>query len=171
ILLGIYMAKRNAPEADAMMGYFCEVGVLRTEVSSDLSFLALLSRVRETVVNAHAHEEMPFDVLGEELKKNGQTPPDVRAIFTFETFSQGSWRLGDLEVNPLGIAIRKSMPWRFSLRVRDEGGVFSGLAKFDARLHDPHLVRKMMRRYVRLLEAVVEQPAARLCDIEEKLGR
>jgi len=121
-------------------------------------------------INAHAYEEMPFDVLGEELKKCGQAPPDLRAIFTFETFSERSSRLGDLEVDYRGIAARNTMPWRFQMRVRDEGGAFSGLARFDARLHDPYLVRRMMRNYVRLLEAVVRKPAARLCDVEEELG-
>ena len=53
------------------MGYFCDIGLLRTSVSSDLSFLETLRRVRETVLNAHAHEDMPFEVLGEEMQKRG----------------------------------------------------------------------------------------------------
>ena len=163
IMLGVYMAKRNAPESDRMMGYFCDIGVLRTSVSSDLSFLELLRRVRETVLNAHANEDMPFDVLGEELKKSGQAPPDLRAIFMFESFSESS-RLGDLEVNQLTIATRTTMPWRFQMQVRDAGRVFCGWAKFDARLHDPQLVRRMVRNYVRLLEAVVKEPGSRLYD-------
>jgi len=61
------------------------------------------------------------------------------------------------------------MPWRFQMRVRDGGGAFSGRAKFDACLHDPLRVRKMMRNYVRLLEAVVARPATRLCEAEEGL--
>jgi non-ribosomal peptide synthetase component F len=170
IMLGIYMAKRSAPESDRMMGYFCDIGVLRTKASSDLSFLELLCRVRETVVSAHAHEDMPFDLLGEELGKSGKAPPDLRALFTFETFSEGASRLGDLEVSRIPV-YTKSMPWRFQMRVRDSRGRFSGLAKFDARLHDPHLVRRMMRAYVRLLEAVVRRPEGRLCDLEEELGR
>ena len=156
-MLGVYMAKRNALESDRMMGYFCDIGVLRTSVSSDLSFLELLRRVRETVLNAHANEDMPFDVLGEELKKCGQAPPDLRAIFMFESFSEQSSRLGDLEVNQLTIATRTTMPWRFQMQVRDAGRVFCGWAKFDARLHDPQLVRRMVRNYVRLLEAVVRR--------------
>ena len=121
IMLGVYMAKRNALESDRMMGYFCDIGVLRTRVSSDLSFLELLCRVRETVLNAHAYEDMPFDVLAEELRKSGQTPPDLRAFFNFESFSEQPFRLGDLEVNQLRIFTRPTMPWRFQMHVRDEG--------------------------------------------------
>ncbi len=104
IMLGIYMAKRNAAEADGMMGYFCDLGVLRTRVSSDLSFLELLCRVRETVLSAHAHEDMPFDMLGEELARCGRHRPDLRAIFLFESFAEQFWRIGDLEVSQLATA-------------------------------------------------------------------
>jgi Condensation domain/TubC N-terminal docking domain len=170
IILGTHMAKRSVPESDRMMGYFSEVGALRTTVSSELSFPELLGRVRETVVDAHAHEDMPFNVLLEELKKCSGAWLDIRAIFTFEALSEPVGRLPDLEVHKFAIGIQNSMPWRFQMRVRDEGKAFSGLARFDARLHDPHLVRRMMRDYVRLLAAVVRRPEARLCDLEEELG-
>ena len=164
VMLGVYMAKRSASKSDHMVGYFCDVGVLRTRVSSDLSFLELLEGVRETVLNAHAYEDMPFDVLAEELKNSGQAPPDLQAFFNFESFSGERYRLGDLKVNQLRIATRPTMPWRFQMHVRDEGATFSGLATFDARLHDPELVRRMVLNYVKLLEVVVRNPSTRLCD-------
>ena len=37
------------------------------------------------------------------------------------------------------------MPWRFQMHARDEGATFSVMATFDARLHDPDVVRRMMR--------------------------
>ena len=170
IILGVYLAKRTVPGSEGMMGYFCDIAFLRTRVSSDLSFLELLRVVRETVLNAHAHEDMPFDVLREEIEKLGQVLPALHAIFSFETVSDLPFRLGDLQVNGVPLGARNAMPWRFQMRVRDEGGAFSGRAKFDARLHDPPLVRRMMRNYVRLLEAVVARPAMRLCEVEEELG-
>jgi hypothetical protein len=170
IMLGAYMAKRNAPESDSMMGFFADIEPLRTRVSSELSFLELLSQVHDTVLNAHVHEDMPFDLVSEELKKCGQAPPDIRAIFMVESFFGQSYRLGDLEIKRLPVEMRKAMPWRFQMRVRDGGRAFYGRAKFDARLHDPQLVRRMVRNYVRLLTAVVAKPAMRLCDVEEELG-
>jgi amino acid adenylation domain-containing protein len=170
IMLGTYLAKRNVPGSEGMMGYFCDIGLLRTRVSSHLSFLELLRAVRETVLNAYAHEDMPFDVLAEQFQKLGQVQPALRAIFMFETLSGIPSRLGDLQVNYLPVATGNTMPWRFQMRVRDEGRAFSGRAKFNACLHDPHLVRRMMRNYVRLLEAVAKNPTARLSDVEGELG-
>lgn len=170
IMLGAYMAKRNAPESDRMMGFFADIGPLRTRVSSDMSFLELLSQVRDTVLNAHAYEDMPFDLVSEELKKCGQAPPDIRAIFMVESFLGHRYRLGGLEIKPLGVETRNTMPWRFQMRVRDGGRAFYGRAKFDARIHDPQGVRIMMRNYVRLLEEAVKRPAAPLCEIEEALN-
>jgi hypothetical protein len=170
IMLGVYLAKRTVPGSEEMMGYFCDIAFLRTRVSSHLSFLELLRGVRDTVLNAHAHEDMPFDVLREEIEKLGRVPPALRAIFMFEKVSELPFRLGDLQVNTIPLTARNAMPWRFQMRVRDGGGRFAGRAKFDARLHDPSLVRRMMRNYVRLLEAVVARPETRLCQVEEELG-
>ena len=170
IMLGAYLAKRTVSESEEMMGYFCDLAFLRTRVPSHLSFLELLQLVRETVLNAHAHQDMPFDVLREEFEKLGQIPPAPRVIFMFEIVSDLPFRLGDLQVNGLPLAAPNTMPWRFQMRVRDGGGAFSGRAKFDARLHDPPLVRRMMRNYVRLLEAVVARPTTPLCEVEEELG-
>jgi non-ribosomal peptide synthetase component F len=169
IMLGTYMAKRSAPECERMMGCFSDLGVLRTQVSSDLSFRELLCRVRETVLNAQSHDDIPFEMLNEELRRSGRRAPDVRAIFTFEAFSERPVRLGDLRVSSVSIAA-PVMPWGFQMRVRESRGKFSGLARFDARLHHPHLVRIMMRNFVRLLSAVVAKPALRLCDVEDQLG-
>jgi non-ribosomal peptide synthetase component F len=96
IMLGVYLAKRTVPGSEEMMGYFCDLAFLRTRVSSHLSFLELLRVVRETVLNAHAHEDMPFDVLREEIEKLGLVPPALRAIFSFEAVSDLPFRLGDL---------------------------------------------------------------------------
>jgi non-ribosomal peptide synthetase component F len=153
-----------------MMGFFADIGPLRTRVSSELSFVELLRQVRDTVLNAQAHEDMPFDLVSEELKRDGQAPPDIRAIFMVESSSGHPHSLPGLEVKTLRVEIRKAMPWRFQMRVRDGGAAFSGRAKFDARLHDPQLVRRMVRNYVRLLNAVVAKPALRLCDVEDELG-
>ena len=159
LMLGTYMANRSASGSENMMGYFCDIGLLRTTLSSDLSFLEALRRVRETVLNAHAHEDMPFEMLGNEMQKRGYGWPEVRAIFMVGTSSTKSYRLGDLEMKFFpGGNTKMMMPWNFQMGVHDGGCAFSGRAKFDARLHDPALVRRMVRNYVRLLEGVISEP-------------
>jgi hypothetical protein len=170
LMLGTYMANRSATGSENKIGYFCDLGLLRTTLSSDLTFLEALRRVRETVLNAHAHEDMPFEVLGEEMGKRGYGWPAVRAMFMMGTSSTKTFPLGDLEMKLFpGGNTRTMMPWNFQLGVHDGGRIFSGRAKFDACQHDPHLVRRMVRNYVRLLEAVVKNPTLRLSTLEEQL--
>ena len=107
------------------MGYFCDVGVLRTRVSSDLSFLELLYGFARRFLML-----MPTRIcLSMCLQKNSQSaarhPPDLHAFFMFEPFSEQFSRLGDLKVNQLRIATRPTMPWGFQMHVRDEGGHFT----------------------------------------------
>ncbi len=111
---------------------------------------------------------MPFEVLGDEMEKRGYGWPAIRAMFMVGTSPTKPFRLGDLEMTPLsGDNVKTMMPWNFQMGVHDGGCAFSGRAKFDACQHDPHLVRRMVRNYVRLLEAVVKNPSRRLSSLEE----
>jgi len=78
IMLGAPTAGRNLPQLQGMLGYFLNILPLRIDVSCDPTVGELLCRVKEAVLGALAHQEVPFTRLLETIRS---TPDPSRNAF------------------------------------------------------------------------------------------
>jgi non-ribosomal peptide synthetase component F len=63
IALGCPIATRNRTETEPLIGFFVNTLVLRTDLTGNPSFMELLGRVRQSVVEAYAHQDLPFEAV------------------------------------------------------------------------------------------------------------
>ena len=68
ILVGTPIANRQQPELSGLIGFFVNTLVLRVELGGDPRVVELLGRVRESALEAYAHQELPFEKLVEALE-------------------------------------------------------------------------------------------------------
>lgn len=68
IVVGTPVANRTRIETESLIGFFANTLVLRGDVSGDPSFDDLLAAVRTLTLEAHAHQDVPFELLVEELQ-------------------------------------------------------------------------------------------------------
>ena len=68
LLVGSPIANRNHNETEGVIGLFLNNLVLRTHIDNDSSFTELLEQVRETVLDAYAHQDLPFEQLVRQLQ-------------------------------------------------------------------------------------------------------
>ena len=68
VLVGTPIANRNRAETESLIGFFVNTLILRTRFPDQMTFRELLGQVRETALEAYAHQDLPFEKLVEELQ-------------------------------------------------------------------------------------------------------
>ena len=84
VVIGTPIAGRGRTELEGLIGFFVNTLVLRTSVDGNPTFCELLGRVRQTSLDAYAHQDLPFEKLVEVLspQRNRSYNPVVQVLFT-----------------------------------------------------------------------------------------
>ncbi|VVN21638.1 Linear gramicidin synthase subunit D [Pseudomonas fluorescens] len=68
IRVGVPVANRNRLETENLIGFFVNTQVLKAEIDSQQTFRDLLQQVKNTVLGAQAHQDLPFEQLVDALQ-------------------------------------------------------------------------------------------------------
>ena len=180
IPIGSPIAGRTDSVLEELAGLFLNTLVLRTNTSGDPSFRDLLDRVRGADLEAYAHQDLPFERLVEVLNplRSLARHPLFQVLLVLQNTPSASIELPRIAVTPermaSGIA-KFDLSFGFCERKGTDGspeGIEGGI-EYSVDLFDPATVEAMAVRFVRLLEAAVENPDRRmgrlnLLSLEEK---
>jgi len=158
--VGVPVSGRDRPETENLIGMFINTLVIRGEPGRVTSFRELLDRVRETLLDAHAHQELPFEKLVEELQpeRDLQTSPLFQVLFAFQNFPLGGRRLdSDLELSPVQPDVGTAK-FDLTLSLVDQSQGFRGYLEYKTALFDRTTAMRIVAQYLHLLEAVTERP-------------
>ncbi|MFJ9940165.1 non-ribosomal peptide synthetase [Streptomyces erythrochromogenes] len=171
IPIGSVVAGRSDEALDDLVGFFVNTLVLRTDTSGDPTFTDLLHRVRETQLDAHAHQDVPFERLVEEL--NPARSLARHPLFQVMLLLQGTGRAGgpgdaplDLAGLPATVEPVGGYAAKFDLSIAmgesfDADGTPAGLEcaiDFATDLFDRETAESLAVRFGRLLTAVAARP-------------
>lgn len=184
LVVGSPDASRGRSELEPLIGYFVNMLALRTQLSGNPSFREVVSRVNDVVMQAHAHQDLPFGKLVEELqcKRDTSRNPVFQVEFALLTpdlappvYGYGfrspvneTLRFSDLTLTPVDV---ESGVAKFDLVVLlwDTPDGIGGTFEYDADLFDPATVVDMMETYATLLSQVVAQPDTSLQALSDRL--
>jgi amino acid adenylation domain-containing protein len=79
VVVGTPIAGRTRAETDRVVGLFLNTLALRVSLAGDPAFRELLRRVRETTLDAYAHQDAPFEAVLEEIQP--ERAPDRTPVF------------------------------------------------------------------------------------------
>jgi amino acid adenylation domain-containing protein len=168
LCVGTPVAGRNRLETEGLIGFFVNTLVLRCGLAGDPTWRGLLGRVREAALQAHAHQELPFERLVEELAPErglGRTPL-AQAVFVLQRMQRRGPTLAGLEVGEPPLAeTRRPAKFDLLLSVGEDGDRFAGIFTYSHALFDASTIRGLARRLAALLAAAsagADRPLATL---------
>ena len=163
ILVGTPVANRNRMEIEPLIGFFVNTLVLRTRVRAEASFRELLQQVREVVLGAQAHQELPFERLVQELapERSLSHAPLFQVMLVLDNMPARQLELPGLQLQTIG---EESATAKFDLTLmlsNRESGEISGELKYNAALFDDTTIARLAQSFEATLAAIVadaEQP-------------
>ncbi|MET7774058.1 amino acid adenylation domain-containing protein, partial [Nocardia sp. NPDC005366] len=170
ISIGTPVAGRGRRELDELVGMFVNTVVLRTPIRDDRSFAQLLSEVRDIDLRALAHADLPYERLVEILDRPRSTAysPLFQVMLGWQHAAAG-FELPDIGVEPIdpGIAQAKT-DLTVLVTERIDGARNAGIDGeiiYAEEIFTASTARSLAARFVRILEAVIADPARAVGDI------
>jgi amino acid adenylation domain-containing protein/non-ribosomal peptide synthase protein (TIGR01720 family)/FkbM family methyltransferase len=166
IPVGTPIAGRNRIEIEGLIGFFINTLVLRVDLGGAPAFGALLARVREVALEAHAHQEVPFEKLVDELQVERALSHSAlfQVLFVLQNAPRGELKLPGLELRAVA-SDSGTAKFDLTLSVSESGEQLAGLVGYNRDLFDGVTIERLVQHWTVLLEAAAgapERPVTRL---------
>jgi amino acid adenylation domain-containing protein len=160
VLIGTPFANRP-PEAKQSVGLFVNTVVLRTALKPDMDFLALLKQVRQTVLDAMAHQDLPFDQLVRalQLPRDLSRSPVFQVMLSFLNAASPDIKLGGADVT-LEPRRGSGSEYDLSVYLRDNapGGPLAGWIEYNPDLFDATTMARFCKHMQTLIQSATSAP-------------
>ena len=166
IVTGTPVAGRRHAETEKLIGFFLNMLVLRVDLSGNPTFREAVARTRQVCLDGYANEELPFEMLVEELKPERflDQNPLFQVSFVLQNFPKAPFETADfkeveLDIDP-GIA-------RFDLHVfmTEEEGRLKGYFEYNIDLFETATIERMVAHFQTLLDGIAANPEQRISDL------
>ncbi|MGI5506273.1 amino acid adenylation domain-containing protein [Lentzea sp. CA-135723] len=164
--LGTAVAGRDHAVTESLIGNFINTVPLRTPIDPLLSVAADLDHVRETVLSAFNHQQVPFDQLVDRLAPDREagTTPLVQAVVVLQNTRFRLPELEGLAAELLPVPLRAVMfDIAFDFTER-EGGLDAEI-QYNTDLFDQDTIARIGGRLTALLESFVDDPGQPVRDL------
>jgi amino acid adenylation domain-containing protein len=170
IVIGSFFSGRTRPEVAELIGFFVNTVALRIGVSG--SFQELLGRVRDVVLGAYAHQDLPFEKVIEALdpeRSLAHTPIFQVGInlidVSLPTVDVPDLRLTSLrpEEDQMPGAAQLDLSLKMS---RSVDGTVAASIVYDSTLFAPATIGRMAANLETLLMSAVSSPATDTAELE-----
>jgi fengycin family lipopeptide synthetase B len=166
LVVGTSVATRDRAELQGLIGFFVNNVALRTSIAGDPTFRELLARVRQTSLDAFAHQDLPFDRLVEALRlpRGASHTPVYQVQFLFRSSPVRRDRFGGLGLSRLGVGTPVAK-FDLTLEMAEEGDELSGVLNYDTALFHAATIRRLAGQFQALLETIAADPDRRLSEL------
>jgi amino acid adenylation domain-containing protein len=164
--VGVPVAARNRVEIEPLIGCFVNTLVLRCDVDLLAPARQLVEQLRETVLDADAHQDLPFEKLVEELapERSMSHSPLFQVALAFQNLPRQDFAAGGLELAPLAAGSGTAkFDLTFSVVADREQAML--WVEHAAELFDAATAGRLADHFIRLLAGIAAAPESRLGEL------
>ena len=166
VFVGTVLAGRSRVELEPLIGLFINPLVLRTDLSGDPPFLELLSRVRETVLQVFANQDVPFERVVDAVqpKRDPSRHPVFQINFLYQRDFVHPFHAAGLTLTAIPSASPGAIyDLNFFLVERAEG--WRASFEYNTDLYQLSTIRRLLGQFQSLLEGIAANPACRISEL------
>jgi amino acid adenylation domain-containing protein len=169
------MANRSQLRTERLIGPLENTTLIRTRIDLDLSFHEALGRVRESVLEAYARQEFPFEVLAARLaEEDGLDPASlIQVLFVLQNPLRQQLELPDVAVRSFGDLDPEGQPalsidrtW-LTVMLKETSSGITGSCSYKTDLFESDTLQNWVADYKMVLTKAAanpETPVGRLAD-------
>ena len=170
VIVGMPTIGRPETRFNETVGYFVNMVAVRSAVVGDRPFRELLESVRDAVTGGLAHAAYPFPAVVRDLDVQRDRSAVFQVGYSYESAALfGGRGARDRFARGLSIELIEAInrsgafgEYKLALEARETGDGYELSFKYDSRRFDRATIERWMVHYVRLLEAVLEDPGVAL---------
>ncbi|UCH95059.1 MAG: amino acid adenylation domain-containing protein [Candidatus Aminicenantes bacterium] len=163
IVLGTIVGSRDHADLRSQIGYYLNTLVLRTQFQTRDTFKSLSYKVKDVLMGAYQHQVYPFDLLLEDI--GGQRDISRAPIFDV-LVNMLNYQAAEAPSLPGsgGIVIKyfnihaKTAKFDLTIYLVEQKNTMDIRFEYNRDLFKPATIERMMKRFTKLLETVLEKP-------------
>ncbi len=171
IVVGTDVANRHIGETENIVGFFVNQLVLRTSVDEELTFPALVDRVRDVTLAGHAHQDVPFDlvVAAVQPKRDLSYPPLFQVKLVLQNMAPPPVDPAGLQLSQLEVE-KQTSELDLVLTLEESSDGLSGWWEYNTDLFDRARIERLAGHFTLLAERIAAGSDLSLKALEERLA-
>ena len=157
LVIGTTVANRSHADVEPLIGLFINTLALRLDLTDAPTVQTLLERVRQTCLEAYAHQDIPFEQLVEALNppRSLSYAPLLQVSFDVQNAPSGQLKMPGLELQEVELDVLASK-FDLSLSIQEHADQTVAVWTWNPDLFDQDSIERMMGHYRTLLNSLTQ---------------
>src|ERR1041385_114114 len=166
VVVGSPVANRTRSEVEGLIGFFVNTLVLRTQVSDELRVRELLQRVREGCLGAYAHQEVPFEMLVEQLQpeRDLSHTPLFQVMLVLQNAPQAQVEWAGVGMRALELE-SGTAKYDLTLGLAESERGLVGTLEYNRDLYERESLERLVGHYQQVLSGLIEKAEQRVWEV------
>ncbi|GLZ28595.1 hypothetical protein Lesp02_07850 [Lentzea sp. NBRC 105346] len=159
IAIGTVTSGREHPELERLVGFFVNTLTLRSTVDGEKSFTEFLTDVRRTVLDAFAHQDVPFERVVDAVQPDRDTSrtPLFQVLVALQNAPGAVAGLPGIEAEDIDLPVQTAS-FDVAFEFTELGDELLGSITYNTDLFDHSTIARLAEHLTVLVDGIVDAP-------------